>query len=253
MAFKVANLDHVAKFNSADSCNLLDIYDSYLEKEIKNHRSSIPSKTFAPSSIRCERRSWFRLRGTEPDVQNTVDTGLQFTADIGTACHELIQSRLSKALGDRWCDVESHIKSIYPSAKCLKSGYEVRVELQEPPIKFSVDGLIGDTTRKLLEIKSCDHMTFEDLTNPKEEHIPQFECYCTLLHVSGGFFLYVDRQYGDMKCYEMSVMESKKIEYWQMFDRVKQYAKFGIAPDPLKDTKWCDPNMCPYYKKCKEY
>ena len=56
-----------------------------------------------------------------------------------------------------------------------------------------------------------------------------------------------------MKCYEMSVMESKKIEYWQMFDRVQQYAKFGIAPDPLKDTKWCDPNMCPYYKKCKEY
>lgn len=253
MAFKVANLDHVAKFNSADSCNLLDIYDSYLEKEIKNHRSSIPSKTFAPSSIRCERRSWFRLRGTEPDVQNTVDIGLQFTADIGTACHELIQSRLSKALGDRWCDVESHIKSIYPSAKCLKSGYEVRVELQEPPIKFSVDGLIGDTTRKLLEIKSCDHMTFEDLTNPKEEHIPQFECYCTLLHVLGGFFLYVDRQYGDMKCYEMSVMESKQIEYWQMFDRVQQYAKFGIAPDPLNDTKWCDPNMCPYYKKCKEY
>ena len=257
--FRSANLEHVAKFNSANAYELLELYESSVDSAIKDSASVRPHKTFAASSLRCERRSWFRLRGVEPDKLKQSDMTLDFSAKIGTACHEIIQSTLVNALGNDWIDVESYIKDrhIYEdnNYEINKSQFETQVELFDPPIRFSCDGLImwkGEP--KLLEIKSCDFSTFSELSNPKDQHIDQFKAYCTLLDVSGGFFIYIDRQYGSIKCYEYKVSELDKEDLRAMFKRVQEYAQFGLAPEPLpRGDSWCTPNMCQYYQKCQEY
>lgn len=110
MAFRCANLERLTKFNSAASSDLIDMYESILDDEILSKNSSPKHKTFAPSSFRCMRINWFRLRGVQPDQIKSPDRTLDFSAKIGSACHEIIQSRLSKNLGADWIDVSKYIQ-----------------------------------------------------------------------------------------------------------------------------------------------
>ena len=263
MAFRSANLDHLAKFNSSGSMYLLDLYNHQLDADIQE-RADMPShKTFAPSALRCKRRSWFRLRGTQPDKPRSTDRILEFTAEVGTACHSMIQERIIRALNNcdqfQWIDVVEylHERDFYSKFDIhrLKNGYETQIEFTDPPVRFAVDGLLRYSGEFcLFEIKTCEYASWNELTAPKEEHIDQFRAYCTLLDVNRGFFFYVDRQYGGVKCFEVQVSDSEHQEILDMFKEVQQYAEFGIAPDPLPSgDKWCTPNFCPYYEKCKQF
>lgn len=263
MAFREANLEHLAKFNSSGSMYLLDAYNKQLDDDISG-RASMPShKTFAPSALRCKRRSWFRLRGTQPDKPRSTDRILEFTADVGTACHSMVQERLIRALKSsdqfEWIDVVGYLRSEgffdRHDIRTLRNGYETQVEFKNPPVRFAVDGLLRyDDEYCLFEIKTSEYSAWNDLTDPKEEHIDQFKAYCTLLELNRGFFFYVDRQYGGIKCFELHVSLQDQEEIRTMFKEVQQYAEFGIAPDPLPTgDKWCTPNFCPYYEKCKHF
>ena len=255
MSFRPLNTQRLARFNSALASHVLDIYELSLQDRIASERSAKPHRTFAPSSMRCERISWFRLRGVEPDKMRTVDVGLDFTAKMGTACHEMIQESLSRT--PYWVDVADYIDSLYDSSsyQLVRNGYEVQISMENPPIRFSCDGILKlDDTYVLLEIKSCDHSSFVDLTNIKPQHIYQAKGYGTLLHLDRVIFLYIDRQYGDVKCYEMVITSQDSEAIVNMFDRVQKLADAHLVPEALpKGDSWCTPSMCNYYYKCGEY
>ena len=86
MAFRQTNFARLAKFNSAASCDFIEMYEKYVEDKIASKNAEPKNKTFAPSSFRCPRISWFRLRGTQPDSIPKPDKTLDFTAQIGTFC-----------------------------------------------------------------------------------------------------------------------------------------------------------------------
>lgn len=255
MGFQPLNVQRLARFNSALASRVLDVYESALEDRIAEERSHTPSRTFAPSSMRCERISWFRLRGVTPDKVDKADVGLDFTAKMGTACHNMIQEALCRA--PYWVDVADYISTLPdPDRYSLRRrGYEVQIELRQPPIRFSCDGILDiDDQYVLLEIKSCDHASFMDLTNPKTQHVYQAKGYATLLSLCKVVFLYIDRQYGDVKCYEIPVTAEDSTSIVNMFDRVQKLADAHLVPEPLpKGDTWCSPSMCAYYKKCAEY
>lgn len=255
MAFQPMNMQSLVRFNSALSSNLLDIFENTLDSCILNDSKRKPSKTFAPSSMRCERISWFRLRGVDPDGEVIPDKGLDFTAKMGVACHEYIQSILSQT--SYWVNVSEYIKTIYSDTdyQITKSLYETQIALNSPPIKFACDGILNlQGALVLLEIKSCSHSSFVDLVNPKHEHIYQAKGYCTLLKLPKILFLYIDRQYGDIKVYEVSVSDMDKQSISDMFNRVQNCVETNIAPAPLpRGDRWCNASMCNYYKKCSEY
>lgn len=256
MAFQPVENFKVARFNSALSSNFLDYYETSLDNFIKEQESEKPSQTFAPSSIRCKRVSWFRLRGVDPESEKRVDRGLQFTADIGTACHHIIQSTLIGSLGADWIDVGSYLEKINPPYKytCEHLGFETRIEITDPPIKFAPDGVINFAgENRLLEIKTSDNKSFERLSGPKSNHIDQVKCYCTLLNLHSALMIYQDRQYGELKCYEVKVTDSDMQEIWQMFKEVREYVDKNIAPPKTSDTRYCSPNYCRYYNRCKEW
>lgn len=256
MAFKSVDEFRIARFNSALSSNFLDYYESALDDFIRKAETEKPSNTFAPSSIRCKRISWFRLRGVQPEAEKNVDRGLRFTADIGTACHHIIQSTLIGSLGADWLDVKEYLSNINPPYKyeCEQLGFETRISIQDPPIKFAPDGLIKfDNEIRLLEIKTSDRPSFERLTDPKPHHIDQIKCYCTLLNVHSAIVVYQDRQYGDLKCYEITVTDKDMQDIWNMFKEVQECVRMNIAPPKPEDQRHCSPSYCRYYSRCKEW
>ena len=82
-----------ASFNSDLSCNFKSLLDKAILDSYKKKESHKPSKTIAPSSLRCERLTYFRLRGVDPDEEISVDRGLEFSAFIGSSCHEMLQKQ----------------------------------------------------------------------------------------------------------------------------------------------------------------
>lgn len=260
MAFRSWDTAHFAKFNSATSSEFLAFYQSYVNTKIKEKASQPSHRTFAASAFRCDRRSWFRLRGVEPDAPKVADYTLSFTAEIGTACHRIIQSNLKDALGSDWISVDDWITSIdFPydyTVETSKDGLEHLIEIKSPyPIRFACDGIIKWKGHYyLLEIKTSEFSSWDKQCDAKEEHIDQVKCYSALLKLDGVLFLYQDRQYGQLKCYEEKMTYVDHIQVIRRFEYVIDMVNKNLAPDPLpKGDKWCTPSMCPYFKKCAEY
>lgn len=257
MAFRPANFARLVKFNSAASSDFIDMYEDFLDKKIAARNAEPKHKTFAPSSMRCLRISWFRLRGVQPDKIEKPDRTLEFTADIGSACHENIQKNLKEALGVDWINIEDYLKEInFPYKYTLtQNGFETQIEIDSPPIRFACDGIIRWKGKYyLLEIKTSEYNSFDELTNPKDQHIDQIKVYCTLLDIQDALVLYQDRQYGGLKCYEVHVTESDRNKVRDDMKYVQDMVEANLAPGRLpKNDSWCTPSHCPYYKKCKEW
>lgn len=257
MSFRHVDFQHLAKFNSDSSSKLVDIYENEYDREIREEIEKPKHKTFAPSAIRCPRLNWFRLRGTEPDNVKKPDRSLQFTADIGNKCHELIQSRLSNSLKENWIDVSEWIESYtnLEDYELINKGYETLIEIKHPPVRFACDGIVKvNETYYLLEIKSSEMNSFRELTEPKPQHIEQTQCYCTLLNLSKVLFVYIDRSYGDIKCYETTVSEYDKQKIQDRFESVMNAVDTNLPPDRLPHgDSWCTPSHCPWYNKCKSW
>lgn len=245
------------KTNSEDSLEFLNLFESALDESILDGESKTPSRTFAPSQIRCKRVSWFRLRGVIPETETTVDRGTNFTAIVGTACHQHIQEILCKKLGADWVDVEQYfgLKRLPYKYSCAKNGFETQITITEPvPIKFAPDGIIYWKDKYwLLEIKTSEYSSFDKLSNIKPQHLDQVKCYATLLDIHNVLVLYQDRMYGNLKCFEVTITEDDMSAMWYMFREVQDYAKMNIAPERPIDRKYCNPSYCRYYNKCKEW
>lgn len=262
MAFRSANLTaHMLRFNSAASADFLDFYSNIVDDELIANSSELKQKTFAPSQMRCDRISWFRLRGVQPDVNKTPDKSLNFTAQLGTACHEAIQKRLSEKLGSGWIEVDTWIndnKELFKDydLTVTKAGYESRIDMRKPyPVRFGCDGIIRFQNKvRLLEIKTAEASSLQDLVEPKPKHIDQIKCYSMLLQIPDVLFLYQERQFGAMKCFEVNFKEYEWTDMRKKMDNVLDCVNSNIAPDKLpQGDPDCNPNMCPFFKKCREW
>lgn len=256
MGFKAANMAAVVRFNSANSSNFLDAYETYLHDTVQSSLNRPKLRTFAPSSFRCARKNWFRLRGTAPDVVQIPDLSLQHTAEVGTARHTAIQSKLSKMLGQDWIDVETYLSDIpdYPYDYTIqKDGFESRISIQYPPIKFACDGIVRWNNKLyLLEIKTSEYSSWEELTDPKSVHMDQVMCYSTLLQLPDVLMLYEDRQYGGMKCYEEHFSIDDMMHVKNKFDYIMEMVDHNLAPEKLPHADYMCRN-CEYQKKCAEW
>ena len=260
MGFRGWNNQHLARFNSSDSSEFLDLYEDARDAKILSAYDEPSHKTFAPSSFRCRRIQWFRLRGVQPDKPKTADAVLDFTAIVGTALHKMIQENLRDRLGDRWVDVKSYIQENVVNSETYhctstKDSLETQVSVSDPPVRFACDGIIKWKDEYiLLEIKSSEFSSWSDLTDPKIQHVDQTKCYCSLLNLNRVFFLYIDRQYGGLKCYDVKYTKDELSKVKTDMKEIQEMAEYHICPDPLtKGDNWCTESHCKYFKKCAEY
>lgn len=259
MAFRPANISaHTMKFNSAASGEFVDLYEHIVDEEIIARNAQPKHQTFAPSQMRCDRVSWFRLRGVQPDKIKNPDRTLEFSANVGTACHEMIQQRLFNSNDVEWLSVSDYLKETdCPYTYTVdQNGYEQQIEITDPfPIRFACDGLIRFQGQLyLLEIKTSEFSSFQELISPKAKHMDQIRCYATLLNVEKALVLYVDRNYGNLKCFEIVISDIEKQQMIDKMQHVMDLVEAQIAPDKLSQgDPDCNPNMCPYSDKCKEW
>jgi len=260
MAFQSWNTQHLARFNSADSSEFLDFYEGARDAKILSEFDNPSRKTFAPSSFRCQRIQWFRLRGVQPDKPKTADSVLDFTAVVGTALHKMIQEILKESLKEDWIDVAQYIKdNVLNSDKYetedSSDSLETLVSVSDPPVSFACDGIIrwkGEYI--LLEIKSSEFASWSELTDPKPQHVDQTKCYCAMLNLNRVFFVYIDRQYGGVKCYDVRYPADNTQKILTEMREIEELAEYRICPEPLpKGDSWCTESHCKYYKKCAEY
>lgn len=245
------------EYNSVTAKEFLNIYKSNTISDLLEDSDHIPSASFAPSSIRCKRKQWFRLRGTVPDKVEEPDVTLNFIADIGTHCHRVIQENLSRYMGENWLDVKSYLEQNPPKYKySVKStGYETLVKVEDPPVRFSCDGLVKlDGVVYLLEVKTSEVNSMKSLVSPKEEHLDQIMCYCTLLGIDNALVLYQDRQYGSLKCFTYHMKDSDKQRIVNVFEEVQERVRRNMIPESLPPRdKWCNSSYCEYYRTCKKW
>lgn len=255
MGFRELNFTHFAKFNSAASSDLLTYYEDNVIKRLREESAKPKSRTFAPSSFRCDRKCWFRLRGTTPDTLMSPDVVLNFKAEVGTARHVVIQTNLRDLLGVDWVDIEQFLTEhpIPYQYTLTKNGLETLISISDPPIRFACDGIIR-WNRKLylLEIKTADYSSWESLTEPKSVHMDQIRCYSTLLGLPDVLVIYEDRQYGGMKCYEIHISDAESKAITDKFAYIQQMVEYNLAPSRLDYSDYACHN-CEYQKKCKEW
>lgn len=255
MGFRGVNFAALAKFNSAASSELLTFYDAYVSRKLQLESMEPKSHTFAPSSFRCRRKSWFRLRGVETDMLKIPDRVLEFKAEMGIACHQVIQTNLKAALGPDWVEVPDFLKEhpIPYEYKLETAGLETRVAISDPPIRFACDGIIkwkGNTY--LLEIKTADYASFADLTDPKSVHLDQIACYSAILNLPDVLVIYQDRQNGDIKCYEKHIASDTLDSVIATMRDIQKMAQCNLAPDKLPSGDYMC-NNCEYKVKCSQW
>lgn len=256
MAFKSADFSGMMKFNSANSCDFLDMYQNALEEEIKQENSKESQRTIAPSSMYCLKKNWFRLRGVEHDKQSKSDTTLEFTALVGTACHEKMQSLLKEILKDDWIDIGKYVRDTLKKNWEVEShGFETRIAIDSPPIRFACDGLINFKGKLyLLEIKTSEYSSWEKLVSAKPMHVDQVKTYCAMLNVNNVLMVYQERQYGGIKVFEFHISDEVLKQTWDTFNYIVDMAEKNLPPAGLpKGDSRCAPSMCPYSKKCKQW
>lgn len=257
MAFRGVDFAHLVRFNSSTSCKLIDSYESYVRSQLMNKSAEVKSCTFAPSSFRCDRKNWFRLRGTKTDVLTNPDLVLNFQAEVGTARHAAIQERMQSIYGNDWLDVEEYLATRVPKIPyeytVSKHGLETLVSITDPPVRFACDGLIRiNGTVYLLEIKTADYKSWDSLTAPKDVHIDQIRCYCALLGIHNVLVLYEDRQHGELKCFEISFTDADLQSVMDKFKYIQRMADSNLAPARLDFSDYMCLN-CEYRVKCAQW
>lgn len=253
--FKQVNTNQYVTFNSDASNKLLTSYNSFLHSRVQEEGMRPRSHTFAPSGIRCQRKSWFRLRGTAPDPVEYPDMTLDFTATVGTLLHQCIQSNLRELLKDDWISVPDYLKdNPIPYKYDIKVGeYETKVSINEPPVSFACDGIIRINGKiYLLEIKTSEYSSWSNLTEAKSHHIDQITTYGTLLGIRDVLFMYIDRQYGGIKVFEHNISALDSFNLLDMMTYVQDMVKKHIAPPRLPVGDYMCTN-CEYQKSCKEW
>lgn len=255
MAFVRAASMRSFRFNSQTSLNFLDRYEEFRDSKRIEEANKKPSESIAPSSFYCDRLSWFRLRGVDPDKDQHPDSALDWRAKIGTEIHRLIQSDLEELLQDDWIQPEDYLRDNPISYRYTSErfGYETRFNFTDLNIKFACDGIIRlDGKYYLLEIKTIESSTFENISDSEPRHRDQVKCYCALLNLDGVIFIYVDRTSGNLKCFELQIKQSDKDAVFKRIDNIHKAVETNIAPDrlPFGDNR-C--SYCKYKKRCKDW
>ena len=261
MSFKPAGNFEACAFNDDISYHVLDAYRNKWVSDVRYNKSKPSHPTVAPSAFRCNRRIWFRLRNTKPNYKIpsdiSQDMSSDFVANIGTACHRMIQIRMKELFGKDWIDVKSYLESInfdHPyELEPSEDNLETKIRLTDVPISMSVDGILRiNGELYILEIKTSEYSTFSNLSQPKDEHIAQIRCYSAILGIHKILFMYQDRMYGDIKCYTYTVPEYQGRDVMDKISEIQKCVTLNIPPDRLPWTdKWC--TTCPYNITCKEW
>ncbi len=160
--------------------DVVELITYYLIKEINKPRKAKP-RPFYPSSFgnRCKRSLYLHRTGAKSEEKTSIKNKLLFMA--GDANHEALQDLLKNHKGIK---------------------IEESVKIPSLDISGRVDGVFTSEDW-VLEIKSVGDATFRSLVKAKQDHIYQTHCYMWGFDIPRGQILYVNRNDGTLRKFDV--------------------------------------------------
>jgi len=115
------------------------------------------SRSFKPSSSKCERNMWYQLHGTSPEERST-SSALVRIGENGTDSHVRVQNYLIKMSENasavwEYYDVERYIKEHDLDLEVLgKNGVETKIYDKVNNIRFQTDGILYNRVTNLFYV-----------------------------------------------------------------------------------------------------
>lgn len=245
---------------SGDEIDISDVFIKDLENHVisNNVRTKLPSQTFKPSSMQCERNMFYQLRGVEiPEEDKKRPFSDVRMGEVGTDSHSRLQSYLQTMPEDVWqyYDVPRYIreKQLQDQLEVRDTvGFETKVYDRRYNLSFQTDGLlyhVPSNTFYIFEFKTETDRKFRNREGVDPKHYPQGTSYALSFGIDTGvIFLYENRDTLEHKCYFLKVTKEMKQQHIDKMDRVNEAMKTNILPPKTTITSVC--RYCPYIKDC---
>lgn len=222
--------------------------------KVMNPPSQHSSANIKPSKIQCERQMYYILTGARANELTTTDPKLTLIQKVGTHCHLLLQEAMSQANPGMiiYRDPKDLVKEaeakglhthIVPTSHSQDNKYECHCYNDDYGFSFMWDGaLYIKDLSAIVEIKSEDHFKNIKRISADEGHIEQATCYSLALGIDTVIFLYLNRNYLNIKPYLVKITPEMKQVVIDKIDRVQAAKRAGELPTKCtcKACKYCD-------------
>ena len=233
---------------------LKDLKWSIEETEKKNIYT--PTKTYKPSSMNCIRNMYYQMTGAEAEP-STSDYCLINICNSGTDIHVRIQQEiidmLTNGIDCQYIDVEEYIKNnnLTDLVVLKKTGPETKLHNTRYNMNFACDGiLIYKGHYLILEIKTETSRKWMSRFSVDPSHYNQATAYSLSFGIDDVLFLYVNRDFLDLKTYTFSVTDIMRNELVDKINSCDNYVNINqVPPKPEIDSKHC--RYCSYKNRCK--
>lgn len=245
---------------------------TYTIEELDKKDSYMPSPTFSPSGMKCERSMIYKLLSVEPDEKKTSYQLVDICAN-GTDSHQRLQNYVNKMkdcqVNCQYLNVADYVRShrlplfigkesnfidefethLYTFDK--KIGVDAE-SIYPYPVSFLCDGIIRMAGKTfILEIKTQASMKAMRQKDVQEEHKIQATAYSLFLGIDDVMFLYEDRDLLGKKCFVYTPTKEEKLALHKKLIMCYNMSKEGrVIAKPNVDKRVC--NYCSYKKTCSK-
>ena len=243
------------KITPADT--FLKNLDDFIEK--KNSIPITPSKSFKPSSMKCDRNMWYQLHGSKPE-EEIASVSLVRICENGSDSHSRIQQyiiEMGAVENSIWeyYDVEKYVKEngLNDLEIVGKNGLETKVYNKKYNIRFQTDGILYNRLTKLFYIfefktEGSNKRAVRDNVDPN--HYYQADAYLLSFEIKTGvIFVYEDRNMLGHKAFLYPYNEERVKQLKERLLKITQMEKDNILPKATDDKKVCQ--YCHYKNLCK--
>lgn len=244
-----------------------------IEQEAKKDKH-MPSPTFSPSGMKCERSMIYKLLSVPPDDKKE-SYQLISICENGTERHQAIQSYVNKMKSNgvdcEYINVADYVREhklplfigkesnfvdefethLYTFDKKVGVG---PYSIFPYPVSFLCDGVIKLKGKYfILEIKTQASTKAMRQKDVHEEHKAQATAYSLLLGIDDVMFLYEDRDLLGKKCFVYTPTDDEKVALHKKLHKCYNMSKENkVVAKPVEastNKKLC--LYCPYLKTCR--
>lgn len=225
----------------------------------KNKR--LPSQTYKPSSLKCDRNMYYQVIGMTPDEVNSSYIGIGI-CNSGSDIHERIQQSIldmkANGMDCEYLNVADYVKSrelkdleIVKEPNFDNKEYETKLYHKKLNISFLCDGIIRYKNRYYItEFKTESSNKFWQRQGVDESHYKQATAYSLMLDINEVIFIYICRDNLEMKSYLFKPTSDMKNELIGSIDTVNNYILKKMLP-PKQNIPKNICQYCNYRSSCK--
>lgn len=187
---------------------------------------------------------------TPADPTKANRSGVFHASKLGSECdRELWLHYHGKLVGE---SIDGHLQRIFDHGHATESRYmtyftnmgvlkarEVPARIEDPPIHGRADFLLKFPNYLIIELKTINSDKFNQLREPKHDHLIQIQTYLNILEIEDGIVVYENKN--DQRIREFKITRDKDL--WQeVIDRCKRIQKMTDIPKLTENyvhPPWC--------------